>query len=206
MQIDRLIVFAGPSCSGKSTVMERLQGGSLRSLSEKLELDDPCLWLFAAPKDLSQSSEAFIPRLILHYDMVGSWKSDDFQSSYEDDKRLRILDISNETRFVTFWTSPATLGERIETREEKRARKYGKKAHHRQGLRPEGRLRKLRLLYTDQDRLRNQYEMWFRFCHFHNAKMHWIMDTTQDTPILYSIEEWRHYAAEENQGRESLNK
>jgi len=70
MQCDQLLIIAGPTCAGKSTLIDRLREGNLPLISETLHIEHPSqdgrplrlLILNAIAPD--------IDRLIIYYDIV----------------------------------------------------------------------------------------------------------------------------------------
>ncbi len=191
--VDRLVLFAGPPGSGKSTTIKKLQTRNLPLLSEQLEIDDPSLWRCIQARDLHKVHDLQIDQVIFHYDFLRQWRSKSFHQGYKEDGWLSILDMADEITFVTLWATPETLIRRLQLREMSLRKSLLKPLNFHTALRRERRLRttrKLQQLCSDLPELLLQYDKWFKFCGIYSAKAHWIMDTTENIPRLAHISKW----------------
>ena len=69
-RINQLIIIAGPSCSGKSTLMDKIKEAVCDDLCEKIEITNiPSTLFFNSPKQLTDVKQSPIDKLVLHYDM-----------------------------------------------------------------------------------------------------------------------------------------
>jgi SAM-dependent methyltransferase len=122
-RIDRLIVVAGPTDSGKSTFIRRLQKGGMPLIASQLGLEDASSWKFTSALQLHALREAHIDRLILHYDFLRPWNRS--AQTHERDEALDLLESANEITFVTLWAKPETLLRRIQPEIVLEERAYG---------------------------------------------------------------------------------
>lgn len=110
---DRLLLVAGPSCSGKSVLIERLQAGELPRIAEQLRLGDPGAWRCVLPGELAALPPGErLERAILHYDFLRSWKGGT-TSAYREDEVLRWAGTAAEVTLVTLRVPPDVLYRRM---------------------------------------------------------------------------------------------
>ena len=105
MQIDRLVIIAGPTCAGKSTLIKKILKGD-PSFSEKLRLDNPSSWNYSDASQLHKVQEPSIDRMILHYDILYRLRK---YKKYENDKVLDIFKKSKNIIIGTLWANNEIL-------------------------------------------------------------------------------------------------
>jgi len=189
VSIKRLILFAGPPCSGKSTVIKKVLLGNLPSLAESLQLGEPSSWKYIQAAKVHELSGSRMDRVILHYDILRQWRLKLDNPSYEDDKPLGLLDAAEETTFVTLWTTPALLSRRLKLRETRCFIKTLLSLDF-DGTRESIRNCQVNKLYVNPPKLFLHYDKWFSFCGSFDAKENWIMDTTKNIPELIPASKW----------------
>lgn len=72
-----LIIVAGPSTIGKSTLLDRLVRGEAETLREQLAIDDLASYKHLTARELTRMRDDTIDRLILHYNMTGGFFAPD---------------------------------------------------------------------------------------------------------------------------------
>lgn len=97
MQIDQLIVFAGPTCGGKTTLIEGLYRGNCSSLLNDLNINHPSTWITVNAGKLDKLRETKIDLLMFHYDINYRFKSN---KKFESDKTLDIIETSNNYKIL----------------------------------------------------------------------------------------------------------
>lgn len=183
IQTDQLLVFAGLSCAGKTTLIEQIQKGNLEPLSEQLGIIEPDMWTIINAVDLSKMDQDFMTRLILHYDIY---------SQYSGNERFNylteLIDKSKKVLFVTLYASPEALKQRIKARLINsfnylldKPQKY--EAGYFKGL------FKIYQNYCDSRVLLKFYDLWFKYCEaqFENID-HWIVDSNNLEMVARPIE------------------
>jgi energy-coupling factor transporter ATP-binding protein EcfA2 len=195
IHVGELILVAGPSCVGKSTLIKKLQEGTETLLSEKVELGDPASWTYSEGARLHKIHEPHVDRMIFHYDILRPWKLN-IDQGYEGDESLRILDTSEAITFVTLWATPQALIQRLRSREADLIRKTLSFRNIRskwQKFRDLHKLWKRQKLYTNTLELFSFYDKWFEFCNTYILKAHWIINTTGSVPQVISFKELERY-------------
>ncbi len=185
------MLLAGPACVGKTTVVDGLEAGRLPSLSERLGLEDLSSWTYLTANDLPALQESRLERMMLHYSLPGPW---DQKHGTEADPYGRIrglIESSDEVTFVTFWASPKALLERVKTRRARLLIECLNIVLMRANLQSITRLRRRQKAYSNPDHIFLSFNDWFEFCDAHAAKAHWVVDTTEQTPELLSLPEFR---------------
>jgi hypothetical protein len=123
MEIDRLLLIAGPSCSGKSTFIADLGAGRLPRVARQLDLGagigdgtgELGGWQVLLARDLPRLADARLERVILHYDFLQSWSPRRIPI-YAEEGSLRILRAAAEITLVTLWAPAGVLEGRIAAR------------------------------------------------------------------------------------------
>jgi hypothetical protein len=113
MSLDRLLLVAGPSCSGKSTLIQRLYAGELPEVAARLGMEEPAAWQCLLPNDLAGIQDEPRGRVILHYDFLRAWtggRAPDFGA--EGPLQLAAPRIT----LVTLWVPPDELHRRMAER------------------------------------------------------------------------------------------
>jgi hypothetical protein len=212
--VDHLLLVAGPSCSGKSTLIQQLCAGELPRIAAQLRLGDPAVWSCVLPRDLEALERETLQRMILHYDFLRPW-TDGGTPAYEEDEVLRLAGAAAEVTLVTLWVPPDVLSRRMAERRSAfvsallRGRPWDSEALRTSGriVRPslDGRrslrkafavVRELRRLgtkvrsYRRAGELEAVYEAWIDFWRLRLAE-HWILDGASDPPELLPLAEWR---------------
>ncbi len=202
IQVNKLLVIAGPSCVGKSTLIERLQEGKLPTISRQLKIGDPSLWTFAEWDFAETHGTAHTPtleisQLVLHYNFLRVLRRDARRRTHEEDPALHILTTSRDITFVTLWSSPDVLALRVKSRFEIGTHTFRdfrtlRRTYHE--LRQQGfRYRTfLYRLYGNKQKLLERYDAWFAFCLKYNSRAHWIVDNTDNLPALFPLVHFPH--------------
>ncbi len=190
-RVDRLVLIAGPPCSGKSTLIKSLQWNKMPLLSAQLKLDDPSLWKYFDARHLHGVVDIDVDRMILHYDFFRSWAQEQkFHQGYQGDNTLGILNTSNEITFLTLW---ATYEAMIQRRKSKRMGLYLKcfKSTFLGRTSERNRLfKRIQKLSMKPPELLFLYEKWFGFCGMYPSKAHLIVDTMIKPPTLLPLSQW----------------
>jgi len=178
--VGRLVVVAGPTAAGKSTVIARLERGDLPELAARLDLGDPAGWRVVAgnEKAVAAFQDTRVDRLILHYDFLRSRYK--HGTTYERDPGLDVVEAAAEVQLVTVWTEPGRLRrqlERAELREVEPGTFEGNARH-----------RTLWQDYQDAALVRRHYRDWFRYAARIRGAHHVI--SLGDPPRLYPAAEW----------------
>lgn len=69
LQVDKLLIVAGPSCSGKTRVIETMRQGACAGLSAQLGITRPASWTYAETWKLKDIRKPALPRLMVHFDL-----------------------------------------------------------------------------------------------------------------------------------------
>jgi hypothetical protein len=191
LHLTRLIIVAGPPCSGKSTFIATLREGRLQAVAKTLEVAHPELWAVAYAKRWTEALAGGPELVMLHYDFLRFWKRRNVgRRVYRNDPALRALVAGSErTSAVTLWTEPAVLTRRLGRRRPFLLRRW-LRGEFRQTVQGSRVSRKLRRLYGQHRRLGEHYECWFSFCAAAGIKEHWIGDTTEPVTALHPVSDW----------------
>jgi hypothetical protein len=118
--------------------------------------------------------------MISHFDLI---RKEVDGLAYESDKRLAILATSNQITFVTLWTDPETLRERIQERKSRKSQRFkaeGDTSQYHLINSSSHKLYKLLKVYEKQSYLQSVYNKWGSFCHKYDAKAHLVIDSTDE--------------------------
>jgi len=195
MQIDRLVIIAGPTCAGKSTLIEKLLKGGYPSFSEKLRLGNSSSWKHFDASHLHNVQEPNIDQIILHYDILYRLRK---YKKYENDKVIDIFKKSKNIIIGTLWANNEILIQRLLLRKKKliqlilldlkTANIFGalKKIYWvRHLFRPSP-----DQIYMNPNRLSSLYSNWLKFCKRYAVEAHWIINTMEDIPAIDTLSGW----------------
>jgi SAM-dependent methyltransferase len=176
--IGRVLVVAGPTAAGKSTLIGRLCAGALPELAARVALGDPAGWTVIADRAMLRTFAAsHVDRLLLHYDFVRPLSK---ETPHDRDPTLDLLGCADEIALLTVWTHPARLRRQMEASELRQVRQgtfTGSKRHLR-----------IWKMYQDPDRVVGLYRRWFAFCATLPAAH--LVVSLGDPPRCYPAGEW----------------
>lgn len=147
-RVDELIVVAGPTSSGKSTLIDELRAGRHPGLARRLRLESLADVPFLGASKLACDETLHYPRLLFHYDILRPF--DRSAKTHERDESLDILRAAKRISFVTLYTDAARLRAQIEKGELSVPK-------------PTSRHLKVARLYEREPAVRNLYDRWFEF-------------------------------------------
>jgi SAM-dependent methyltransferase len=154
-RIDRLIVIAGPTSSGKSTLIAALANGKAPEIAARLGLHDQFDCEPLGLHDMPSDTRPKLATVLMHHDFLGRLRPYD-QTSH----RRALLDVIACTRdltVLTLWTEPKRLQEQFE---ESEFRTYVS----RRGVEPTNpKTLRLRRDYQDPQKIVDYYASWLRF-------------------------------------------
>lgn len=108
-RIEHLLIIAGPSACGKTTLIREILAGRLPELHTRVGVEDLPEWPSVSMHQTTGLSGLGLKHLILHYDFL--WPS--YHGSDGETPRVqsasRILQDAREASFITLWTPPARL-------------------------------------------------------------------------------------------------
>jgi hypothetical protein len=108
--INQLIIIGGPSGSGKSFLIEKIQQGECPRLCSQLGITNPSSWLYVLAKDLNQI-HPIVERLVVHYDLYAH------QSKENEFNHLnRLINNSDRMIILTLNVPRSILIERVNSR------------------------------------------------------------------------------------------
>lgn len=179
--IRRLIIVAGPSCAGKTTLINRLRKGELPLLQKNLKMLDLHGWYY---KDAWQLKTFFAEGpidLILHYDILRLM--DKNIQSYDIDPVFHVLQTAREVMVLTLWECPETLLQRCRQRQWKNFCNL-KKGKFRYFFKRFKRLNRKSGLYKNPKAMAQWYKRWFDFCLEVDSLQHVIVQSHNPEEIL----------------------
>ena len=177
-RIRRLVLVAGPTASGKTTIITRLLSGQAPSLADALGIDDVKSWRGCDLHGIMRDSSIDLGNIVVHYDFLSILKTD---SEHHQIVELRdLLDCADDVRLVTIWTEPSCLLQQFEQNEVARF-----------GGRPRGRKNEqLWRDYRDPAKLLKYYDDWFLFTGSLPAEHH-VLVASLDMELI-PFEKWRN--------------
>ncbi|HXV25481.1 MAG TPA: methyltransferase domain-containing protein [Alphaproteobacteria bacterium] len=152
--IEDLVVIAGPSCAGKSTLIEELRSGKHPELSRELSLCGGKSWEVAYPNHIAELPAGRISQMLFHYDILRPWLNGPY--NHRRDRSLEILDCSRSCHTVTLLAAPADLLQRWTKREIEPLTRRGKYR---------GRRRQLKVVraFEKAQSVAHLYQRWFDY-------------------------------------------
>lgn len=170
LRIKQLVIIAGPSAIGKSTLLEEIREGDASHLSEQLNIDLSSSYLYLDAMMLSEVNMSSVDRLILHYDFIHQYRSEDGFAYLSD-----LVTKSHNIVTVTLYTSNTILHKRITSRLIKAFLSF----LHRPSpskIRTIFKLWKKKQLYKNTSKLLSHYNIWSEFMKECGVVHHLMLD------------------------------
>lgn len=183
IQVVELVIVAGPTCVGKTTLLGRLRNGELPSIARSLGLDagsDP-VFLDAVQIDVLIRSRRRqrLERLVLHYDTCRPARLG--LADFAGDPVLGVLDEARRVVIMTLWATADELHRRIVQRRKQSLRGWKRLAVSRKRVAEWTRLEQR---YQKPRQLLEHYEAWLRFCARYAAAPHGFVSGMERSPSL----------------------
>lgn len=185
--LEHLIMFAGPPCSGKSTVTERLQADGWSSACRALQIEPISSWGVVCDGRVPRSAQE--ARFIFHYDILRPRKHPKYRRFEE--AAVSLLDRAGAITLVTFWADPERLRHRMKVRRDRLLRDFLKG-----NVRPWELIQKMHnnrtaaRFFHNTSGLLKVYDVWMALSGRYPAQAHWFVDTSADTPSLSPMPQW----------------
>ena len=215
--IDQLLVIAGPTAGGKSTLISKIRSGGAARLEHLLGFHELQDWPEITAGAMKRQPDLKQDRLILHYDFLWPYPASVVESP-DGELTLSLLQGAREIAMITLWTPHTRLARQlVESRLRSRVRGGPAEALKVLLLRaiPEFAVTKMSRLrcwnvinrrlptwglvhhllalgiYSNRARAVAMYRSWFRFCdeRLSHVRTHVILEVGTDLRI-FSRGEW----------------
>ena len=112
-QSKQLLILAGPSCSGKSTLLKKISEGQLApSIYKQLQIKDLSILPVLEDRDIRQMAfEQFDGSTILHYDLFNNYINQNYHQNI-----LQIIEKFDCVTIITLFVPSKVLLNRIQIR------------------------------------------------------------------------------------------
>ncbi|MDJ0903088.1 MAG: hypothetical protein QNJ55_30250 [Xenococcus sp. MO_188.B8] len=175
---NQLIVIGGPSCAGKTFLLNRIQQADFPHLRKQLGLDNPSSWLYVGAMNLPYIDQPIVERLVVHYDFYTHY------SQENEFKYLRELMSNSHTKTIlTLSVSPELLRRRVTVRIIKR---FFPLLFNRKFKRL-GQLLNQEKTYLDSSNVLDLYEKWFDFFEQCSGVNHWLLDSSKSNITVANL-------------------
>ena len=172
-----MIIIAGPSRAGKSTVIDRMRSGKKTRLCGQLGMIDPPSWHYSTVNRLKGTPATTIDRLVLHYDLYANFSRRKNFSNLD----ALIFSAANTTA-LTLCTTAETLCERNALNIKRFANLLLLKKNplKKTIAKIQLRMRKQRS-YRDGASVQSLYTEWVDYISGHDLASHWLLDCNSDS-------------------------
>jgi len=201
--LDRVIVIAGPSCVGKSTLIDALRRGEHPRLAAALGLHDPKAWVFQNARRTARAAiETAARNLVLHYDIVRPAMEPSI-AGYADDPGLAPMLEARELCVCTIWGKGDLLRARAAFKSRRRARIDSTALHSpRQWWLRNRRMSTLRSWYRNDVFVLGLYDQWFAFVgSVSPGARQLIVNALEPESIATPIAHWRASRSDHEESR-----
>lgn len=200
LEIDRLIVVAGPTCCGKSRFIHLLRIGKLREIEETLQMGDLNSWYYQDSyylneKILKNISQSSIRKIILHWTIplprvLIYLRNIAMLGAFDRKERLYLLKSANNLTVLTFYSSQKILMKRVRNRK-KQIIKHLKKENANLLVKMFSmyKIKVTERIYSHRIRYLDTYFRWFNFLNKNlEIKENFLVENFSK-PILLKINE-----------------
>lgn len=184
VRTDRLIIVAGPSCVGKTFLIDRLQRYSYLELQEQLDMGDCSSWQYVNVSELPQIGQEEIERLVVHYDFYTQY-SKEIGFKYLPELLSKSKDVTVLTLTVPHDILCRRLSMRLAIRFVLRLCKLLIPKAKRRSY---SKLRKKQSEYKKGNVIPELYEKWSQYLDTCNVTTSLLLDTR--TPIIKNATPW----------------
>jgi 2-polyprenyl-3-methyl-5-hydroxy-6-metoxy-1,4-benzoquinol methylase len=147
-RVDNLIVVAGPTSSGKSTMIDELRAGHHSELARRLGIESLEGLPFLGASKLARDETVHYSRLIYHYDFLRPFGRS--AKTHDRDEALDLLNSAKRISFVTLNTPPEQLRAQLQKGELSVSK-------------PSTRHKRIAKLYEREETIRSLYREWFDY-------------------------------------------
>jgi len=177
-RIEHLVIVAGPTAAGKSTLTQAMASGHVPELAESLGIKSLHGWRIADANAIAEISEPELEGLVLNYDFLLPFLRG--AKSYRDYQVFDLLETARKVSFVTLWTPPERLTRQLSEDEARNSR-------------PEKTHRRLLDICRKPSEIFKFYDRWMKFCEKTAGKInqHMIVEFQQNLKF-YSPEQWEN--------------
>jgi SAM-dependent methyltransferase len=179
-RIGRLIVIAGPTSSGKSTLIAALREGKAHAIADRLVITGQSDWESLNAHEIASDTRAELSTIVMHYDFLAR-----LQRKVQASKHRTFLDVARCARelvVLTLWTEPQRLQQQFEQGEI-----HGYVSHR--GAEPTNpKTLRLQRDYQDPRTVVDYYVRWLEFVSTLPGD-HLVLSQLSQ-PQFFSIEQW----------------
>ena len=175
--IDKLIIVAGLSRSGKTTLINKLNNNEVNTLCEKLDLDPISSYQFCYAVKLKLLNQN-IDKLIVHYDVLARFSNENgFDNLHE------LMKNSNDIKIITVCATEDILIKRSTLSVYKLLDELSKVKNitpYDQHLPLINKLKNritIQTIYQKTESIPQLYENWFATLKQYHAYKHWLLDS-----------------------------
>jgi len=188
-RVEDLIVIAGPTSSGKSTLIDHLREGKEPDLARHLGLDDPASIPAYNAFDLIEPRPPQLEKLVFHYDLLRPF----LRSAHVHgrDEALDILGSGRRVRVLLIYIPPHRLRAQLEKAVITPKTRRGK-------FRGNSRKAKIHEMYADPDWVHGWYQDFITHCKSRGVEVEVVLP--MESMRCISVEEWHNRIAVEQSG------
>ena len=175
--IKQVIIIAGPSCAGKTFLIDKIKQNALPELRNQLGLSDPSSWQYVLAMDLDKVCQSSIDKLVIHYDLFEQ-QSKENEFNYLN----KLISNSDMLTVVSLLAPRSVLMKRIRYRIfGLYLRKFGLRKKEYPGQRIQKCISILQKKYRacqcgGSDVL---YDRWFSYLNKNSVSKHFLIDSTK---------------------------
>lgn len=177
LKTNQLLIVAGPSAVGKSTLLERIQQGDVPHLYHQLNLDLSSARYLAAI-ELPRVHQSFMDQIVLHYDFLSHYS---LKGGFV--HLPNLVENSRSVVCLTLCTSSKTLLKRINSRLTQGLISYWYGPEPRK-VRTMRKIWRKRKSYKRSANVYELYENWSRFIGGYDVAKHLLLDSSRFNPMI----------------------
>ncbi len=171
-QVDRMVVVAGPTSAGKSTLIKNLEQGKVPAIAKAVGIENSAEWASAGLTSLGEYDQSGRRSLILHYDITRRQFGNPIARSQYDLHDL--IGLANHVTFLTIAAPRERLRQQHET-----AMSRPDAPGHRAGT---AKHEKITEMYKRADVVDSLYEQWYATTDRYKAA-HFTVDSSESADV-----------------------
>ena len=186
-RIKRLVIVAGPTRSGKSTLLEKIKTNSIPAIARAAGIEGKAELEYVDANGLVGHFKENVDTLIFHYDIVRPFRRS--AKTYYRDEALDLLDTAENIVILTLYTPPDILRRQYEKTKISSKMKQGKRAKDKK------RYLKVLQFYADNHQIYEFYNTWINFWQARKPNANHLIVQLQPDLNIISASKWTEFAA-----------
>jgi hypothetical protein len=179
-QIEHVVMIAGPSCVGKSTLIDALLAGGMADVARKIGMQSGRAYKLFHATESERLEYEECDAVLLHYELTRK----EFITLGEKDEALASLSRASRVSFLTLWEAPEEVERRLYVKVRRLIAMELRSLRIRRAWRVLRRFRLRKRFFSDPAQMWELYLQWFDFTATFTQSPHWVLRPSRGSGSL----------------------